>query len=191
MRARLIMGILTCLFLLTSCSNQNDKITNNEIKRLAQENIQLRQEQMDLKSKVEQLELDVQIAQENLELAQMTQAEVIKNMARENLNMLKGMKAPTLETLIDLGTFAFSRKNSIEYGRLIYESIQASSMRDFLDQLETREIQNIDNVTLSLCEYVKVNQLKEPFLNRLEKLEMNDSKSGAYILARIVRLLEA
>jgi len=191
MKQRTLVSLIVLLILLTGCTNQSPEQNENldEVKRLADENIKLRQEQAELKTKVEELEVDKINAEENLRFARMTQEELLKEMSEDNLEMIQKTENLSWESVFGLSRFEFQGSSNIEFGNIINERIEDDGIDTVFNELSLERVEIIDNVTKSLCAYIKKEALEAQFQATMSDFETSDSNNREYIVLRIKTLL--
>ena len=191
---REVLILILCTFVITTgCTDKKleSELEHNmsEVKRLAAENIDLRKELNEIKPDYDYLESQVEILEENLEYARLSQEELIKKLAAENLDRVKTYMNKSLSDVISQGYIEFWGASSVEYGNIIYGHIDQNGMEYFLNELSQYGLSHIDNVTKSLVDYIDESNRIDEFLIALDSHVLDDTEE--YILIRMRQLLKA
>lgn len=188
---KLILIMVLALIIPSGCSRSDqDDQHLDEIRRLAGENIKLRQEQAELRRVADEFENYKITAEENLRFARMTQAELLVEFSNENMTIIRELgEEPSLRVLFMLGRFGFKGSNAIEYGGMVYDKIIDMGMDDFIHELSQYSIEITDGVTESLYDYVRENQMEAQILQALNEAGEKESILEAYIITRLKALL--
>lgn len=195
MRRLLVLFLFINIFILTSCSLATSSNEQNEIKRLASENIKLRQELMELKSEVDKLKADNEGLRESLEINILSKEEQYNKMSRDIMEIInKVNKSGNFKRLIKMYPPYLSGKYIEEYGGIIYKKIQSEGIEKFISLLKEEHISSIDNITSSLAVYCKNNKTVDNLNKIIVEYEKNNKiKSDSmdfYILLRLNKLMD-
>lgn len=185
MRKLLIAMIL--LSLLISCTdNSNDEMNKleSEVRRLADNNFNLRKELIELQESVDKHENTIAGLESSLELAHQNQKERFEEHYEFNNDVIRHlMKIHKTNDLIDFTGFKEVQYNRDLYGEALYEEILNTGLEEFIKILEEKELPVIDDVTNLLIEYINNNQVDD-FKNRLSKINYGEDTNKEYIVEK-------
>lgn len=185
MRKLLIAMIL--LSLLISCTvNSSDEMNKleSEVRRLADNNFNLRKELIELQESVDKYENTIAGLESSLELAHQNQKERFEEHYEFNNDVIRHlMKTHKTNELIDFTGFKEVQYNRELYGEAIYEEILNTGLEEFINILEEKELSVIDDVTSLLIEYINNNQVDD-FENRLNKMNYGEDTNKEYIVEK-------
>jgi len=119
----------------------------------------------------------------------MTQEELLKEMSEDNLEMIQNTENLQWEAVFGLSRFEFKGSSNIEYGSIINERIEDDGIDAVFNELSLEQVEIIDNVTKSLCAYIKKEALEAEFQATMSDFEISDSINKEYIVLRIKTLL--
>jgi predicted nuclease with TOPRIM domain len=137
--------------MLSSCNSNVDSNDKDKIRRLAGENIKLRQELALLKSECNTLKADKEGLEQSLELNILSKQEQYNEISKHHMELVnKVNETANLQKLIKLYIPFLIGEHKEKYGGIIYSRIQSEGIDKFISLLTKENIEKIDNITNSL-----------------------------------------
>ena len=184
---KLFIIVILVSFLIVSCADHNSNDISkleSEVRRLADENFNLRKELIQLKASEDAYENTIEGLEGSLELAQQNQKERFEEHYKFNNDVIRHLaKTHKANDLIDFTGSKEVQYNSELYGETLYEEALHLGLEEFINILEEKERSVIDDVTNLLIEYINNNEIDD-FKNQLKKLKYEEDTNKEYIVKK-------
>jgi len=184
---KLFIIVILVSFLIVSCADHNSNDISkleSEVRRLADENFNLRKELIQLKASEDAYENTIEGLEGSLELAQQNQKERFEEHYKFNNDVISHLaETHKANDLIDFTGSKEVQYNSELYGETLYEEALHLGLEEFINILEEKERSVIDDVTNLLIEYINNNEIDD-FKNQLKKLKYEEDTNKEYIVKK-------